>query len=144
MNRVQQLLQVKGNHVWTISKRATVFDGLKLMAEKRIGSLVVMDEEQIAGIFTERDFARKVGTDLKRPEETFIEEVMTRDLLTVRLDTKVNECLVLMTDNHIRHLPVIEDGKLLGIISVGDVVKDIIEELEFHVDQLTGYIKGFR
>jgi CBS domain-containing protein len=129
MNKVQQLLQVKGNHVWTITKRATVFDGLKLMAEKRIGSLVVMDEDQVSGIFTERDFARKVGPELKKPEETYIEEVMTQELITVKLDTKSKRMPRVMTDKSHSHLPVIEDGKLLGIVSVGDVVKDVIEEL---------------
>jgi CBS domain-containing protein len=144
MNTVRQLLKVKGEHVWTISKEATVLDSLELMAEKRIGSLVIIEDGQVVGIFTERDYARKVGPERRNPEETRIEEVMTRELITIDLNQTVNECMLLMTDNNIRHLPVMEDGRLVGIISVGDVVKDIIEELEFHVEQLKSYITGLR
>ena len=144
MNKVKQILKAKDNHVWTISKHSTVFDGLKLMAEKKIGSLMVIEDGQVAGIFTERDYARKVGPERRNPEETRIEEVMTRELITIDLNQTVKECMVLMTDNHIRHLPVMDDGRLVGIISAGDVVKDIIEELEFHVEQLTSYITGLR
>ena len=144
MNTVRQLLKVKGEHVWTISKESTVLDSLELMAEKRIGSLVVIEDGQVAGIFTERDYARRVGPECRNPEETRIEEVMTRELITIDLNQTVYVCMVLMTDNHIRHLPVMDDGRLVGMISVGDVVKDIIEELEFHVEQLKGYITGLR
>jgi len=125
-------------------KDSTILDGLKLMAEKRIGSLPVLEGEQVVGIFTERDYARRVGPDRRKPEETRIEEVMTRELITVDPDQTVNDCLMLMTENHIRHLPVMDEGRLVGIISVGDVVKDIIEELEFHVEQLKSYITGLR
>ena len=144
MNKVKQILKTKDNQVWTISNHATVFDGLKLMAEKKIGSLMVIEDGQVAGIFTERDYARKVGPERRNPEETRIEEVMTRELITINLNQSVKECMVLMTDNHIRYLPVMDDGRLVGIISAGDVVKDIIEELEFHVEQLTSYITGLR
>jgi CBS domain-containing protein len=141
---VRRLIEAKGRQVWTISKDSTVFDGLKLMSEKQIGSLVVVEDGRVVGIFTERDYARRVGPDRKEPEETRIEEVMTAELITVGLDQTVNECMVLMTDKHIRHLPVMDEGRLVGIISVGDVVKDMIEELEFHVEQLKGYIMGLR
>ena len=144
MNTVRQLLKVKGEHVWTISKESTVLDSLELMAEKRIGSLVVIEDGQVAGIFTERDYARRVGPERRNPEETRIEEVMTRELITIDLNQTVYVCMVLMTDNHIRHLPVMDDGRLVGMISVGDVVKDMIEELEFHVEQLKSYITGLR
>jgi len=144
MNKVQQILKSKDNHVWTISKHSTVFDGLKLMAEKKIGSLIVIEDGQVVGIFTERDYARKVGPERRNPEDTRIEEVMTRELITIDLNKTVNECMALMTDNHIRHLPVMDEGRLVGIISVGDVVKDMIEELEFHVEQLKSYITGLR
>ena len=108
MNKVRQILNAKGRHVWTISKDSTVFDGLKLMTEKLIGSLVVLEEGQVAGIFTERDYARRVGPERRNPEETRIEEVMTRELITVDPNQTVNECMVLMTENHIRHLPVLD------------------------------------
>jgi len=144
MNTVQKLLKIKGKQVWTISKESTVFNGLKLMAQKQIGSLVVIEGSQVVGIFTERDFSQKVGVERKNPDETLIGEVMTRELITVNLNQTVNECMVLMTENYVRHLPVMADGRLVGIISVGDVVKDIIGELEFHVEQLTKYITGLR
>ena len=144
MNKVRRLLDAKGRQVWTISKDATVFDSLHLMADKKIGALVVVEGEQVVGIFTERDYARRVGPDRKKPEETRIEEVMTSELITVGLDQTVNECMVLMTDKHIRHLPVMDEGRLVGIISVGDVVLDVVEELEFHVEQLKSYITGLR
>ena len=144
MNKVQQLLKAKGNQVWTTSKGSTVLEVLELMKEKRIGSLVVLDGEQVVGIFTERDYARKVGPSRMKPEETHVEEVMTRDLITVTPNQTVRECMVLMTNNHIRHLPVMDKGRLVGIISIGDVVKDVIEELEFLVEQLTKYITGLR
>jgi CBS domain-containing protein len=144
MNTVRQLLKVKGERVWTISKETTVLESLELMAEKRIGSLVVIEDGQVIGIFTERDYARMVGPKRRNPEETRIEEVMTRELITIDLNQTVNDCMVLMTDNHIRHLPVMDDGRLVGIISIGDVVKDIIEELKFHIEQLTSYITGLR
>ena len=144
MNTVQQLLKVKGKRVWTISKESTVLDSLERMAEKRIGSLVVVEDDQVIGIFTERDYARMVGPERKNPEDTRIEEVMTRELITIGLNKTVKECMVLMTDNHVRHLPVMDEGQLVGMISIGDVVKDIIEELEFHVEQLKGYISGLR
>jgi len=144
MNKVRQILKAKGEQVWTISKDSTILDGLKLMAEKQIGSLPVLEGEQVVGIFTERDYARRVGPGRRKPEETRIEEVMTRELITVDPDQTVNDCMMLMTENHIRHLPVMDEGRLVGIISVGDVVKDIIEELEFHVEQLKSYITGLR
>lgn len=114
------------------------------MAEKRVGSLPVLEGGQVVGIFTERDYARRVRPDRRKPEGTCIEEVMTRELITVDPNQTVNDCMTLMTENHIRHLPVMDEGRLVGIISVGDVVKDIIEELEFHVEQLKGYITGLR
>jgi CBS domain-containing protein len=144
MNKVRQLLKKKGGHVWSISKRSTVEDSLRLMAKKNIGSLVVIDKGEVVGIFTERDYSRKVGLDRVNSVDTSIEEVMTKDLITVNPNQTVKECMVLMTDNHIRHLPVMDMGQLVGMISVGDVVKDMIEELEFHVEQLTGYITGLR
>lgn len=142
MNTVRQLLKMKGNEVLTVSPETTILEGLKLMAEKGTGSLVIAQGEAVLGIFTERDYARKVGQDGRTPGEIRVSEVMTASLITVRPEQSVRECMVLMTDNHIRHLPVMEKGRLIGIISIGDVVKDLIEELEFMVDQLKNYIAG--
>jgi len=144
MNKVRQLLKAKGHKVWTISKDATVLDALKLMADKKIGSLVVLGSEDVVGIFTERDHARKVGLMNKKPEETCVHEVMTKELIRVNPNNSVNECMELMTEKRVRHLPVFEGERLVGIISIGDVVKDIIEELQFLVSQLEKYIAGLR
>jgi len=144
MNKVKQILRIKGHHVWKISKDATVLDALRLMAEKQTGSVVVMDGNHLAGIFTERDFSRKVGLEEIKPSETKLSEVMTRELTTIGPDDSVNRCMELMTERRIRHLPVVEEDRLLGIVSIGDVVKDMIEELQFMVKQLENYITGFR
>jgi len=144
MNNVKQLLNAKGSQVWTISKESSVFEALEKMAEKKIGSLVVMDREDVVGIFTERDHARKVGLLNKKPQDVRIREVMTPNLITVQPHQSVRECMAIMTEERVRHLPVFENGKLIGIISIGDVVKDLIEELQFFVKQLENYITGLR
>jgi CBS domain-containing protein len=144
MNKVWQILKVKGDQVWTVSKNSTVWEALNLLVDKQIGSLVVMDGDNIAGIFTERDYARRVGVKGIQPETIRVEEVMTKDLITVSLNQSVMECMELMTEKRIRHLPVFEEGRLVGLLSIGDVVKDIIEELQFMVDQLEKYITGLR
>lgn len=144
MNTVKQILRVKGKSVWKVSKDATVLEALRLMAEKGTGSVVVMNGDKVGGIFTERDFARKVGLYEIKPSEIKVGDVMTSELITIGMDDSVNEVMTLMTEKHIRHLPVIENGQLVGIISIGDVVKDIIEELQFMVKQLENYITGFR
>lgn len=144
MNTVQKLLRTKGSRVWTIAKGSNVAQAMQLMGEKHIGALVILDGKQVVGIFTERDYARKFGSGRRKLEDTHIEEVMTRDLITVVPNQSIKECMVLMTENRVRHLPVMDGSRLVGIISIGDVVKDLIEELEFHVDQLTKYITGLR
>jgi CBS domain-containing protein len=144
MNKVMQILRAKGNHVWTISRDATVLEALRLMAEKQTGSVIVMDGDQMAGIFTERDFARRVGLSELKPSAVKVSDVMTCELITVSLSDSINQCMEYMTAKRIRHLPVIEDGRLTGIVSIGDVVKDMIEELQFMVKQLENYITGFR
>ncbi len=144
MNTVGYMLKSKGSNVSTVALEASVLDALKVMAEKGIGSVLVMDGERLAGIFTERDFAHKIGPKRRDISRLMITEVMTSDLITVTPDHTVNDCMSLMTDNHIRHLPVLQDGKLVGIVSIGDVVKDIIEELQFMVTQFEKYIQGLR
>jgi CBS domain-containing protein len=114
------------------------------MTEKKTGSVMVMDGNMVAGIFTERDFARKVGLFAPKPGAVRVGDVMTSQLITISPTDSVNECMEIMTENHIRHLPVLDDGRLVGIISIGDVVKDIIDELQFMVKQLENYITGFR
>jgi CBS domain-containing protein len=142
MNNVKQLLRVKGTEVWTISKNSSVMEALEIMAEKKVGSLIVDDGDNVVGIFTERDHARKVGLLNRKPGAVEIHEVMTPDLITVSPTQSVRECMKIMTESRVRHLPVFEDGKMVGIVSIGDVVRDLIEELEFLVEQLQNYIKG--
>jgi CBS domain-containing protein len=144
MNTVQYILKTKGDRVWKISRDATVLEALQLMAEKQTGSVVVMDGDKVAGIFTERDFARKVGVYEIKPSAIKVSEVMTSDLITVAREDSINRCMEIMTDKHIRHLPVTENGQLVGIVSIGDIVKDMIEELQFMVKQLENYVMGFR
>lgn len=144
MNNVRQLLRVKGDQVWTISREANVLEAMKFMAEKRVGSVVVMEGNDVVGIFTERDHARKVGTLNHKPEAVILKDVMTEDLITVHPNQTVRECMSIMDTNKVRHLPVFEDGKMIGIVSIGDVVHDLIEELQFFVKQLENYITGLK
>ncbi len=144
MNKVWQILKVKGNDIWTIGRNSTVLDALKLMAEKQVGALVVMDRNRIVGIFSERDFARKVGVTGSPPETIRVGAVMSENLITVNPNQSIQECMELMTEKHIRHLPVLEDNRLVGLISIGDVVKDMIGELQLMVEHLENYITGLR
>jgi signal-transduction protein with cAMP-binding, CBS, and nucleotidyltransferase domain len=144
LNTVRQLLQFKGDQVWTTEKSSTVLDAMQIMSEKHVGGLVVMDNDEVVGIFTERDHARKVGMMNKKPEDVCVYEVMTSDLITVHPSQTVRECMSIMTEKRVRHLPVFEDGEMIGIISIGDVVRDLIEELQFFIQQLENYITGLR
>jgi len=121
-----------------------VFDAIKLMADKNIGALLVMEGEQVAGIITERDYARKVVLMSRSSKQTTVREIMTSAVMYVSPEQTSEECMVLMTENRLRHLPVIDGGRLLGIISIGDLVKDIIAEQRFTIEQLEHYISGER
>lgn len=144
MNTVGTILKLKGSTVWTISKDAPVSDALEILANKQISSVIVMDGQAVAGIFTERDFVRKIGLYGKDPKVVKVEDVMTKELITVTPSQSVTVCMTLMTEKRIRHLPVFENGRLVGIISIGDVLKDMIEELQFMITQLEKYITGLR
>jgi CBS domain-containing protein len=139
---VKDILQQKGHDVWTISPDATVFEALKLMAEKSVGALVVTQDDQVAGIMSERDYARKVILRDRASSNTQVKEIMTDKVYYVGLKTTAEECMLLMTQHSIRHLPVLEDGKLDGMISIGDVVKAVINEQETEIRQLSDYITG--
>ena len=121
-----------------------MFDAIKLMADKNIGALLVMEGEQVAGIITERDYARKVVLMSRSSKQTTVREIMTSAVMYVGPEQTSEECMVLMTENRLRHLPVIDAGRLLGIISIGDLVKDIIAEQRFTIEQLEHYISGER
>lgn len=142
MKRVNEMLDEKGYDVWSIDKGACVFDAIKLMAKKEIGALVVMDGERVAGILSERDYTRKVILMGRTSQQTLIEEIMTREVVSVRPGETVKECMTLMTDRRIRHLPVMDEGRLVGMLSIGDLVKAIIADQQFTIEQLEGYING--
>lgn len=144
MNAVSKILELKGSTVHTIHPEETVLDGLKKMGKHNIGSLIVFEEGKPIGIFTERDYALRVGLLDKDWHDLAIREVMSAKLITITPRHTVTQCMNIMTENHIRYLPVLEDGKLAGIISIGDIVKDIIEELEFTINQMEKYILGLR
>jgi CBS domain-containing protein len=141
---VRQLLQSKGQTVWSTAPGASVYDALQLMAEKNIGALVVMDGERLAGIFSERDYARKVILKGKTSHQLYVSEVMTSNVVSVRPDQTIVDCMELMTDMRVRHLPVLDAGRLVGVISIGDVVKSIISDQKEMIDHLEGYITGRR
>jgi CBS domain-containing protein len=130
--------------VHTITPAASVFDAVKQMAEKSIGALVVIEGEKVVGIITERDYARKIILMARSSKETPVRDIMTASVMYVRPDQTSEECMVLMTENRLRHLPVLDGGKLIGLISIGDLVKDIISEQKFIIQQLEHYITGER
>jgi CBS domain-containing protein len=142
MGAVNSILKAKGNNTFTIIPDTMVYNALEIMVEKNVSALLVMENDKLAGIFTERDYARKVILKGKASKETKIGEIMTRDLITVSPDTSLDSCMRLMTGKHIRHLPVVDNGQLAGIISIGDVVKYIIEEQKFIIENMEHYITG--
>jgi len=142
MITVMQILQEKGDEVWTIGPQVTVFDALKLMAEKEIGALMVVEAGQVVGIFSERDYARKVILKGRSSKDTPVRKIMTERVITVDPATTVEVCMGLMTDRRIRHLPVIENDRLMGVISIGDVVKVIVSEQTYLIEHLENYIAG--
>ena len=140
MKTIRQILEQKGTQVWTVTPAQTVFDALKIMGEKEVGALVVVADGKLVGIISERDYARKVILKGKTSRETRVHEIMSAKVITVEPGRTVQECLGVMTDRHIRHLPVLEAEQLVGIVSIGDLVKAIIAEQEFMIEQLEGYI----
>jgi CBS domain-containing protein len=140
---VARLLEEKGHEVWTIGPDATVFEALEVMAARHIGALVIVDDgDKPCGILSERDYARKVILLDRGSRETAVSDIMTSELLTVTTTQTTADCMGLMTDHRIRHLPVVEDNRLIGIVSIGDVVRAVIEEQRFLIEQLEGYITG--
>jgi CBS domain-containing protein len=139
---VRQLLQVKGSRVFDIHPQATVYEALERMAQHDVGALLVLEEGQLVGIFSERDYARKIILMGRASRDTPVHEVMTTDLVTVSPEATVEACMVLMTQHRIRHLPVMEGGRLAGVISIGDVVKAIMTAQEFLIAQLQQYINS--
>ena len=142
MKLVQHVLEAKDGDVISIEGGLSVFDAIKLMADRAVGSLLVMDIGKLVGIVTERDYARKVILKGRSSETTSVEEIMTTEVLTATAEQTVNECMTLMTEKRIRHLPIVEDGKVIGIISIGDLVQAIISDQREEIEQLENYISG--
>ncbi|MBT5558905.1 MAG: CBS domain-containing protein [Proteobacteria bacterium] len=141
--KIEQLLAKKGNDVCSINPEASVYEAIQKMAEKNVGALLVMHEDKVAGIISERDYTRKLILKNRSSKDTPVADVMTKDVCYVTQQEQVNECMALMTEKRIRHLPVIEDGKVLGVISLGDVVKTIIDEQDHEIQDYEQYIRGW-
>jgi CBS domain-containing protein len=144
MTIVRSVLHAKGNNIWSVAPDEIVFNALKIMAEKNIGALLVMQNKKVVGIFSERDYARKIALKGESSHTTAVKDVMTTGVLSVNPEQSIDECMALMTNNHIRHLPVIENGTIVGLVSIGDIVKIIISEHEYTIKQLENYITGSR
>ncbi len=142
MNYVRDILKAKDGKIQAISPKATVYEALEKMSEKEVGALVVMENKKVVGIFSERDYARKIILQGKTSKKTLVKEAMSSHLFSVTPDTTVEDAMVLMTGKHIRHLPVFEKSKFVGIISIGDVLKLIISNKDFLINQLSDYIAG--
>ena len=142
MQTIRDILKVKGTDVWCVAPDATVFDALQRMAEKEVGALVVTEGAQVVGLISEREYARKVVLEGRTSPTTLVKEIMITPVMYIHLDQTIEECMSLMTEKRTRHLPVIEDGKLVGLISIGDIVKSIIADQQFLIEQLVRYVSG--
>lgn len=142
MKKIQEILQVKGNVIWSVSPDSTVYDALKLMSEAGIGAVLVMDSGKLVGIMSERDYARKIIIEGKTSKETMVKEIMTEKVYFISLGAYAESALAMMTEKHIRHLPVMENDKVIGVISIGDVVKAVISEQRNIIEQLETYVMG--
>ena len=138
---VRTILKNKNSKVWSVSPQDTVLDALHLMAEKQIGAVLVLDGERLVGIFSERDYARR-GVLQGRGVESKIDEVMTSPVSAISLDRSVEDCLAIMNDHHFRHLPVVENGRVVGVVSIGDVVKNLLDDQLATISGLENYIMG--
>lgn len=142
MATVSQLLTIKGQSVHTIDKGATVFDAIGKMAKENVGALVVTDGLVPTGMLTERDYLRKIALRGRSSRTTLVNEVMSPRLLSVELDTEMEECMALMTQERIRHLPVFAGGRMVGLVSIGDIVRHLASDRKMQIEQLTAYIQG--
>lgn len=144
MISIRQLLERKGSEVWSTSPDSSVYEALQLLAEKDVGALLVLQDGELVGVVSERDYARKVVLRGMTSMKTPVKEIMTEEVITVGPGSTVEEAMALMTDKHIRHLPVLEGESIVGVVSIGDLVKAIIADQEFTIGQLENYISGTR
>jgi CBS domain-containing protein len=142
MKKVSDILKSKGNDVWSIGPEASVYDAIQLMTEKNVGALMVIDGTKLVGVISETDYTRKIILKGLTSQKTPVKAIMTKRVLYVQPEQDIEECMVLMTEKRTRHLPVMDAGKLIGVISIGDVVKSVIDEQRFTIEQLERYIAG--
>ncbi len=143
MHTVQQILNRKeSDSIWSVTPDNTVYEAISVMADKRAGALLVMDGDSLAGIISERDYTRGIILKGRMSKETAVREIMSKNVITVASTDSVEHSLAVMTEHHIRHLPVVDDGKVVGVVSIGDLVKDIISDQQSTIEQLENYIRG--
>jgi CBS domain-containing protein len=140
MGKVRNILQSKNESVFTVGSEITVYHAIELMCQKNIGAIIIEDDGRLAGIFTERDYARKVVLKGRSSKDTLVSELMSRNPFTVNSNTSIDDCMSLMNDKHIRHLPVVDGGTIMGVISVGDIIRYMIEEQKMIIEHLENYI----
>jgi len=142
MGKVKNILDSKGRNVFSVTPEVTVYAAIELMCQKDVGGLLICEDAKLVGIFTERDYARKLILKGKSSKETPIKDLMTRNPIVVSPETSIEECMKIMSDKHIRHLPVVESDKVIAMISIGDVVRFVMEEQKSIIEQLEQYISG--
>ena len=143
MPRVRDLLSEKGNEVWSIGPAMSVYQAVEMMAKREVGALTVVDDAgNLIGIISERDYARRIILADRSSKETKVSEIMTKAVIATDEDATVDECMALVTHRRFRHLPVVKDGKLIGMVSVGDLVKSVLSDRDFKIDQLERYVRG--
>lgn len=140
MQTASEILRIKGNDVWSVKPNDTILDAIQLMANHEVGALLVMDADKLVGIVTERDYTRKVALEDRSSKDSLVSEIMSHKVLCARPDQTVKECMALMSDKRARHLPVVDHKKVIGIISIGDLVKSTIREQQFEIEALQHYI----
>lgn len=142
MKKVSDVLKIKGSDVWTIGPDASVYDAIHLMTEKKVGALMVVEGGKVVGVISETDYTRKIILKGRTSQQTPVKDIMTSHVLYVGPDQDIEECMILMTEKRTRHLPVMDEGRLIGVISIGDAVKSVIDEQRFTIEQLERYITG--
>ena len=140
MTSIKQVLDSKGHEIWSIEPNASVLNTIKLMADKQVGALLIMENEKLVGIVSERDYARKVILKGRASDDTPVKDIMTREIVYATPENSVEDCMELMTDKRVRHLPVLDGDKVTGVLSIGDLVKSIIADQQFKIEQLENYI----
>ncbi|MEX2130081.1 MAG: CBS domain-containing protein [Pseudohongiellaceae bacterium] len=142
MHTMRQILDSKGRTIWSVKPENTVYEAIQLMADRRVGALLVLRDSALAGIVSERDYAREVILKGRASRDTRVEQIMSTRVITASSDVRVRDALSLMSNNKIRHLPVVDDGAVTGIVSIGDLVKDVINDQQETIEQLESYIRG--